>query len=149
MEETEQGPQRLPEHRPERQVDENDPLGFLGGFVGGVMCSAVGATTWLWALGVLLLNVVPQLERFTQPTRPLLNLDRLIGASAEEYALFMLIGGFFFSFLPIALALSIKEGTETFNLRNGLFLGWLLGLFAIPLMVFQAFFESLGRLPRL
>ncbi len=111
------------------------------------MCSAVGSTTWLWSLGVLLLNVVPQLERFTQPTRPLLNLDRLIGGSAEDYALFVLIGGLFLSFLPIALALSIKEGAETFNLRNGLFLGWMAGLFSIPIMVFQSFTESLGRLP--
>ena len=147
MAKTEEGPQRLPDHRPEHQVQENDPLGFLGGLVGGVMCSAVGSTTWLWSLGVLLLNVAPQLERFTQPTRPLLNLDRLIGGSAEDYAVFVLVGGLFLSFLPIALALSIKEGAETFNLRNGLFLGWMLGLFSIPIMVFQSFTESLGRLP--
>lgn len=149
MEDTEQGPQRLPDHRPEHQVEESDPLGFLGGCVGGVMCSAVGSTTWLWSLGTLLLSVVPQLERFTQPTRPLLNLDRLLGGAAEDYAFFILIGGLFFSFLPIALALSIKEGVQTFNLRNGLFLGWMLGLFSIPIMVFQAFTESLGRLPSL
>lgn len=149
MQDAEEGPQRLPEHRPERHVEENDPLGFLGGLVAGAMCSAVGSTTWLWSLGVLLLNVVPQLERFTQPTRPLLNLDRLIGGPAGEYALFILIGGLFFSFLPVALALSLKEGAQTFNLRNGLFLGWMLGLFSIPVMVFQAFTESLGRLPRL
>ncbi len=149
IEDGESGPQRLPDHRPEQHVVENDPLGFMGGFVAGAMCSAVGSTTWLWSLGVLLLSVVPQLERFTQPTRPLLNMDRLIGATAEDYALFIFIGGLFFSFLPIALALSIKEGAETFSLRNGLFLGWMLGLFSIPIMVFQAFTESLGRLPRL
>lgn len=149
MEDLEEGPQRLPEHRPEQQVEESDPLGFLGGFVAGAMCSAVGSTTWLWSLGVLLLNVVPQLERFTQPTRPLLNMDRLIGAAAEDYALFILIGGLFFSFLPIVLALSIKEGAQSFTLRNGLFVGWMLGLFSIPIMVFQAFTESLGRLPSL
>lgn len=149
MTDLDDGPQRLPEHRPERQVQENDPLGFLGGFVAGAMCSAVGSTTWLWSLGVLLLNLVPQLERFTQPTRPLLNLDRLIGATAADYALFIFIGGLFFSFLPIALALSIKEGVESFNLRNGLFLGWMLGLFSIPIMVFLAFTESLGRIPSL
>ena len=149
MEDTERGPQRLPEHRPEQQIEESDPLGFLGGFVAGTMCSAVGSTTWLWSLGVLLLNVVPQLDRFTQPTRPLLNLDRLIGTAGEDYALFVLIGGLFFSFLPIALALSLKEGGQTLSLRNGLFIGWMLGLFSIPIMVFQAFTESLGRLPRL
>ena len=148
-EDTEEGPQRLPEHRPEQQVEESDPLGFLGGFVAGVMCSAVGSTTWLWSLGVLLLNVVPQLERFTQPTRPLLNLDRLIGSPAGDYALFIFIGGLFFSCLPIALALTLKEEVHTLSLRNGLFLGWMLGLFSIPIMVFQAFTESLGRLPRL
>ena len=148
-EDAEEGPQRLPEHRPERQVEESDPLGFLGGFVAGAMCSAVGSTTWLWSLGVLLLNVVPQLERFTQPTRPLLNLDRLIGSPSGDYALFIFIGGLFFSFLPIALALTLKEEVHTFSLRNGLFLGWMLGLFSIPIMVFQAFTESLGRLPRL
>ncbi len=149
MQDTEEGPQRLPEHRPEQHVAENDPLGFLGGLVAGAMCSAVGSTTWLWSLGVLLLNVVPQLERFTLPTRPLLNLDRLIGSPAEDFALVVFIGGLFFSFLPIALALTLKEGAQTFNLRNGLFLGWMLGLFSIPIMVFQAFTESLGRLPSL
>lgn len=148
-EDTEEGPQRLPEHRPEQHVGESDPLGFLGGFVAGAMCSAVGSTTWLWSLGVLLLNLVPQLERFTQPTRPLLNLDRLIGSPAGDYALFIFIGGLFFSFLPIALALTLKEEVHTFSLRNGLFLGWMLGLFSIPIMVFQAFTESLVRLPRL
>ncbi len=149
MRDSEEGPQRLPEHRPEQHVEENDPLGFLGGLVAGTMCSAVGSTTWLWSLGVLLLNVVPQLERFTQPTRPLLNLDRLIGSPAEDFALVVFIGGLFFSFLPIALAITLKEGGQTFNLRNGLFLGWMLGLFSIPIMVFQAFTESLGRLPSL
>ncbi len=145
-----EGPQRLPEHRPEHmQADDSDPLGFMGGFVAGAMCSAVGSTTWLWSLGELLLNVVPQLERFTQPTRPLLNLDRLIGAAADEYAFFIFIGGLFFSFLPIALALTLKEGVQTLNLRNGLFFGWMLGLFSIPIMVFIAFTESLGKLPSL
>ncbi|MDE2816101.1 MAG: hypothetical protein OXM03_00385 [Chloroflexota bacterium] len=149
MQDAEEGPQRLPEHRPEQHAEESDPLGFLGGFVAGAMCSAVGSTTWLWSLGVLLLNVVPQLERFTQPARPLLNLDRLIGGPADEYALFVFIGGLFFSFLPVALALSLKEEAQTFNLRNGLFLGWMLGLFSIPIMVFLSFTESLGRLPSL
>ena len=149
MEDTDRGPQRLPEHRPEQQIEESDPLGFMGGLIAGTMCSAAGSTTWLWSLGILLLNVIPQLDRFTQPTRPLLNLDRLIGESAGDYALFIFIGGLFFSFLPIALALSMKEGTQTLNFRNGLFLGWMLGLFSIPIMVFQAFTESLGRLPRL
>ena len=67
MEDTDRGPQRLPEHRPEQQIEESDPLGFMGGFIAGAMCSAVGSTTWLWSLGILLLNVVPQLDRFTQP----------------------------------------------------------------------------------
>lgn len=149
MQDSDEGPQRLPEHRPERQAEESDPLGFLGGLVAGTMCSAVGSTTWLWSLGILLLNLVPQLERFTQPTRPLLNLDRLIGSPAEDFALIVFVGGLFFSFLPIALALTLKEGVQALNLRNGLFLGWMLGLFSIPIMVFQSFTESLGRLPRL
>lgn len=150
MQEIENGPQRLPDHRPKnQQFEESDPLGFSGGLIAGAMCSAVGSTTWLWSFGVLLLTVFPRIESFTQPTRPLLNLDQLIGPSANEYALLIFIGGLFFSFLPIALALSIKEGVQTFNLRNGLFLGWMLGLFSIPITIFMAFTDSLGRLANL
>jgi hypothetical protein len=149
MKNMEEGPQRLPEHRPEQFVEEGDPLGFLGGIIAGVMCSAVGSTTWLWSLGVLMLKVAPQLERFTQPTRPLLNMDRLLAGPAEDYALIIFVGGLVFSVLPLAIALTIKESTQTFNLRNGLFIGWILGLFSIPIMIVQGFTESLGKLPRL
>jgi len=139
-------PQLIPDERPLGQEDDSDPIGFIGGLVAGAMCSGMGSSSWMWALGVLVLQAVPALGNVMQPVRPLLNLNRVLGTAVNDYAAFILIGALLVSFLPLALAATTEFRVSYVTMRNGLIAGWVLGLLVVPFVLIDSVLRSLRLL---